>query len=130
VPGGRSFVPTCEPRTRRAQGPSRLAVAQALPLASMLPGHALYEVFEVKRYFTAFFIFFITVSLFDLESPFLRPDPHVLEADARRGQGQPSLCADLRSIVSRPSLDSAEHVGTLVVIGMTVSEGSSLSGQR
>jgi hypothetical protein len=30
VPGGRSFVPTCEPRTRRAQGPSRLAVAQAL----------------------------------------------------------------------------------------------------
>src|SRR5215475_8013397 len=28
-------------QTRRAQGRSRLAVAQALPLASMLPGHAL-----------------------------------------------------------------------------------------
>src|ERR1700756_5490679 len=42
VPGGRSYVPTCGPRTRRAQGPSRLAVAQAPPLASMLPGHALY----------------------------------------------------------------------------------------
>src|SRR5579872_3321016 len=41
VPGGRSFVPTCEPRTRRAQVRSRLAVAQASPLASMLPGHAL-----------------------------------------------------------------------------------------
>src|SRR4029077_2820835 len=41
VPGGRSFVPTCEPRTRRAQGPSRQAVALALPLAPMLPGHAL-----------------------------------------------------------------------------------------
>src|SRR6516162_6030132 len=41
VPGGRSFVPTCGPRTRRAQGPSRLAVAQASPLASVLPGYAL-----------------------------------------------------------------------------------------
>ena len=33
--------PDLRPRTRRAQGPSRLAVAQASPLASMLPGHAL-----------------------------------------------------------------------------------------
>jgi hypothetical protein len=41
VPGGRSFVPTCGPRRRRAQGLSRLAVAQASPRASMLPGHAL-----------------------------------------------------------------------------------------
>ena len=47
---GCSFVRTWWPflrpdlrvQTRRAQGPSRLAVAQALPLASMLPGHALY----------------------------------------------------------------------------------------
>jgi hypothetical protein len=39
----------------------------------LLPCYALYEVFEVKRYFTAFFIFFITVSLFDLESRFFAP---------------------------------------------------------
>jgi hypothetical protein len=37
--------------------------------------------------------------------PFLRPDPHVLEAGARRGcQGRPSLCAASLSIVSRPAL--------------------------
>jgi hypothetical protein len=61
--------------------------------------------------------------------PFLRPDPHVLEVDARRGcQGRPSLCSGLRSIVSRPSLDSPEHVGTLVVVGDDASEGSSLLG--
>src|SRR5215475_11037680 len=41
VPGGRSFVPALRVQSRRAQGPSRLAVAQALPLVSMLPGHAL-----------------------------------------------------------------------------------------
>ena len=39
-PGGRSFVPACVCRRARAQGPSRLAVARAQPLASMLPGHA------------------------------------------------------------------------------------------
>ena len=59
-------------------------------------GSSLYEAFEVKHYFevnhyfTAFFTFFISVSLF------LRPDPHVLEVGARRGcQGRPSLYADL-----------------------------------
>jgi hypothetical protein len=41
VPGGRSFVPACACRRAARKGPSRLAVAQALPLASMLPGHAL-----------------------------------------------------------------------------------------
>jgi hypothetical protein len=60
-------VPSSRPlrvQSRRAQGPSRLAVAQALPLASMLPGHALYEAFQVKRYFAAFFTFFISSSQF------------------------------------------------------------------
>src|SRR5215475_8160636 len=41
VPGGRSFVPTCACRRAARKGPSRLAVGQALPLASMLPGHVL-----------------------------------------------------------------------------------------
>jgi hypothetical protein len=34
---------------------------------------ALYEAFEVKHYLTAFFTFFIPVSLFDLESRFFAP---------------------------------------------------------
>src|ERR1700752_4080709 len=41
VPGGRSFVPACACRRAARKGPSRLAVAVALPLASILPGHAL-----------------------------------------------------------------------------------------
>src|SRR5215471_14585911 len=41
VPGGRSFVPACDPLTRRAQGPSRLAVALVLPHSPALPGQAL-----------------------------------------------------------------------------------------
>src|SRR5215472_4727902 len=41
VPGGRSFVPTCACRRAARKGPSRLAVGRALPLASVLPGHAL-----------------------------------------------------------------------------------------
>jgi len=41
VPGGRSFVPACACGRAARKGPSRLAVAQALPLASMLPGRAL-----------------------------------------------------------------------------------------
>ena len=37
----RSFVPTCGCRRAARKSPSRLAVAQALRLASALPGHAL-----------------------------------------------------------------------------------------
>jgi len=41
APGGRSFVPTCSVPMRRAQEPSRLAVAQAVLCALASPGHAL-----------------------------------------------------------------------------------------
>src|SRR6516164_7370526 len=41
APGGRSFVPAYACRRAARKGPSRLAVALALPLASVLPGHAL-----------------------------------------------------------------------------------------
>src|SRR3954462_198483 len=41
VPCCRSFVPACACRRAARQGPSRLAVALALPLALALPGHAL-----------------------------------------------------------------------------------------
>ena len=46
-----SFIPVSR---RRAQGLSRPAVAlPLLPHAPSFPGRALYEAFEVKRYFTA-----------------------------------------------------------------------------
>jgi hypothetical protein len=41
VPGGRSFVPACACKRIARKGPSRLAVALALPLAPALPDHAL-----------------------------------------------------------------------------------------
>jgi hypothetical protein len=41
VPCSRSFVPTCGCRRAARKEPSRLAVARALPCASMRPGHAL-----------------------------------------------------------------------------------------
>ena len=47
-------------------------------------GRALYEAFEVKRYFTAFFTFFIPVSLFDSESHFFAPT-HTCWKSARAG---------------------------------------------
>jgi hypothetical protein len=64
---------------------------------------------------------FIPVSLFDLESRFFAPT-HKCWAPARAGAvkaGRRSAVA-LRSIVSRPRLDSPEHGGTLVVVGMTI----------
>ena len=44
-----------------------------------------------STYFTAFFTFFIPVSLFELGIPFLRPDPHVLEVGARNIYREQSL---------------------------------------
>jgi hypothetical protein len=88
-------------QARRAQGPSRLAVAQASPLASMLPGHALYEAFQVKRYFVAFFTFFIPVSLFDLESRFFVPT-HMCWKSTRAGAVKAGRCSALASAQSFP----------------------------
>jgi hypothetical protein len=54
----------------------------------------LYGAFGVKHYFTGILHFLHTSFFVRLEIPFLRPDPHVLEAGARRGcQGRPSLYA-------------------------------------
>ena len=78
----------------------------------------LYEAFEVKRYFTAFFTFFIPVSLFDSESRFFAPT-RTFRRPARAGAVKADRRSALtsRSIVSRPSLDRPEHGGTLVVSG-------------
>ena len=85
----------------------------------------LYEAFEVKHYLTAFFTFFIPVSLFDLESRFFTPT-HGCWKPARAGTvkaGRRSALAS-RTIVSRPRLDRPEHDGTLVVVGMTRPRGA------
>jgi hypothetical protein len=91
------------------------AVALTWPHAPSFPGRALYEAFEVKRYFTAFFTFFIPVSLFDSESRFFAPT-HTCWKSARAGAVKAGRRSALisRSIVSRPS---PEHGGTLVVSG-------------
>src|SRR3977135_1121806 len=63
-------------------------------------------------YFTPLSTSFIAVSLFDSESPFLRPDPHVLRP-TRTGPvkvGRRSALA-AGSVVSRPRLDRPEHGG-------------------
>jgi hypothetical protein len=113
---------------RRTQEPSRLAVALALPLAPALPGHALYEAFQVKPYFTAFFTFFIPVSLFDLESRFFAPT-HTVGRRRAQGLSGPAVAPRWPPLdVSRPSLDSLEHVGTLVVVGMTRPRGARCQG--
>ena len=77
-------------------------------------GLSLYEAFEVKHYFT----FFISVSLFDSESRFFAPT-HTCWKSARAGAVKAGRRSALtsRSIVSRLSLDSPEHGGTLVVSG-------------
>src|SRR4249920_438058 len=55
----------------------------------------LYGALEVKQLISRIlhFLYFLHTSFFvRLGIPFLRPDPHVLEAGARRGcQGRPSL---------------------------------------
>jgi hypothetical protein len=92
---------------------------------------ALYEAFEVKHYLTAFFTFFIPVSLFDLESRFFAPT-HECWKPARAGTvkaGRRSALASC-SIISRPRLDRPEHGGTLVVVGMTRPRGARYRGTR
>src|SRR5262249_13183165 len=61
-----------------------------------------------------------SVSLFDLASPFLRPDPRSRGAGARRsGQGW-RVAPPARALV----LDGFEHDGRLERVGMMTSEGS------
>jgi hypothetical protein len=63
-----------------------------------------------------------SVSLFDLEIPFLRPDPAVLQS--RRAQGLSRLAGaptfPRTLALARPCLDSSEHGGTLDTVGMTI----------
>jgi hypothetical protein len=61
-----------------------------------------------------------SVSLFDLGSPFLRPDPRDRLGPARAGAVKDGRAAPPGGLV----LDGSEHGGTLERVGMTKSEGS------
>src|SRR6201990_3659019 len=76
----------------------RLRVSSILTACSTGRSHGfstVYGAVEVKRLISRIFhfLYFLHTSFFvRLGIPFLRPDPHVLEAGARRGcQGRPSL---------------------------------------
>jgi len=100
---------------RSTTAPScRVAVKDGRAFRGHPKGLSLYEAFEVKHYFT----FFISVSLFDSESRFFAPT-HTCWKSARAGAVKAGRRSALtsRSIVSRLSLDSPEHGGTLVVSG-------------
>ena len=104
---------------RSTTAPScRVAVKDGRAFRGHPKGLSLYGAFEVKHYFTAFFTFFISVSLFDSESRFFAPT-HTCWKSARAGAVKAGRRSALtsRSIVSRLSLDSPEHGGTLVVSG-------------
>ena len=82
-----------------------------------------------STYFTAFFTSFIPVSLFDLAARFFAPT-HTCRMPPRAGAvkiGRRSAIAS-RTIVCRPHLDSPEHGGTLVVVGMTRPRGARCRG--
>ena len=97
----------------------------------------LYGALEVKHLFHAFstsftsFTSFIPVSLFDLESRFFAPT-HTCWRPARTGAVKVGRRSGLaaRSVVCRPRLDSPEHGGTLVVVGMTRPRGARCRGTR
>src|SRR6516162_5914263 len=87
-----------------------------------------------STYFHAFstsFTSFIPVSLFDLESRFFAPT-HTCWRPARAGAVKVGRRSGLaaRSVVCRPRLDSPEHGGTLVVVGMTRPRGVRCRGTR
>jgi len=69
----------------------------------------------------AYRYFSTSVSLFDLDNPFPRPDPHGMRG-GRRAQKRSRMArsATREGLV----LDGFEHDGTLVVVGMTKFEGS------
>jgi hypothetical protein len=74
--------------------------------------------------FTAFFfsfLLFIPVSWFDLKARFFVPT-HSFNTLSRAGAIKVGRRSGLSpgSNVARPHLDSSEHGGTLVVVGMTI----------
>ena len=68
----------------------------------------------------AYRYFSTSVSLFDLDNPFPRPDPHGTSSRRAQKQSRMARSATRKGLV----LDGFEHDGTLGVVGMTKFEGS------
>ena len=119
--------------------PSALAVF-GLTISSTLvacwtgrsPGFSpLYGALEVKHLFHAFSTSFFQF-LCSTWNPVSSPRPNTCWRPTRTGAvkaGRRSTLA-ARSVVSRPRLDSPEHGGTLVVVGMTRPRGARCRGTR
>jgi len=75
--------------------------------------------------FTTCYFSFNPISLFDLKAHFFAPTRSV-RALSRAGAVKVGRRYDLSSCPgdARPHLDSSEHGGTLVVVRMTINEGS------
>ena len=71
-----------------------------------------------------------SVSLFDLNGPFLGPDPHFAHVGARRScQGCPSRQLAACSALARPYLDSSEHDGPLGAVRVMTIRGEPACGR-
>jgi hypothetical protein len=133
-PKARFFVPTGASLTSARAGAvkvgrrANLAACSAVARPHLVWALHCQAVSERRSLFLAFLIgFFVRSGI-----PFLRPDPHIVEAVARKRLSRPAVALTYppNSDVSRLCLDNPEHGGTLVVVGMTASEGSSLSGHE
>ena len=68
----------------------------------------------------AYRYFSTSVSLFDLDNPFPRPDPHGTSGQRAQERSRMARSATRKGFV----LDGSEHDGRLVVVGMTKSRGA------
>jgi len=119
---------------RSSTAPScRVAVKDGRTFRGHPKGLSLYGAFIVKRFQSSDLSFFLSrsVSLFDLESRFFAPT-RTCRRPARAGAVKVGRRSGLaaRSAVSRPCLDSPEHGGRLVVVGMTRPRGARCRGTR
>jgi hypothetical protein len=114
-----SFIPATDIKCR----PCRAAVKDGRSFGGHPKGLSLYGAFEVKHLFHGI-LHFLPSSQFlcSTWNPVSSPRPTCVGRPARAGAvkaGRRSAVASC-SIVSRPRLDSSEHGGTLVVVGMTI----------
>ena len=85
----------------------------------------MYGALRVKRFVHGTFTFLCRVSLLDLESRFSAPTRNCA-GPARAGAVKNGRRADLamHDVPARPLLDSSEHVGMLMLVGMTITRGA------
>jgi len=82
----------------------------------------------ILSFFPSFLLSFNPISLFDSKAHFFAPT-RIVRMLSRAGAVKVGRRSDIssRSGDARPYLDSSEHGGTLVVVGMTRSRGARLS---